>query len=37
MDIAADGSVWLLASEAGSAYPVLRTYVITPEAVAGKE
>jgi hypothetical protein len=41
MDIAADGSVWLLASEPGARtdHPLVETdvYVITPEAVAGTE
>ena len=40
MDIAPDGSVWLLAKESdesGARYPVAHTYVITPEAVAASE
>jgi hypothetical protein len=37
MDIAADGSVWLLAKESDARFPVAHVYVITPEAVAAKE
>jgi hypothetical protein len=37
MDIAADGTVWLLAAESGATYPLLHLYVITPEAIAGTE
>jgi len=35
--IAADGSVWLLASKSDARYPLAHVYVITPEAVAGTE
>ena len=34
MDIAADGSVWMLASESDARFPLAHVYVITPEAVA---
>ena len=34
MDIAADGSVWVLATGSGARFPLVQTYVITPEAVA---
>ena len=34
MDIAADGSVWLLASKSDARFPLAHVYVITPEAVA---
>jgi len=37
MDIAADGSVWMLASKSDTRFPIARTYVITPEAVAATE
>ena len=38
MDIAADGSVWMLASQSGARFPlVAHLYVITPEAVAASE
>jgi hypothetical protein len=37
MDIAADGSVWLLASKSGAQFPLANVYVITPEAVAAIE
>ena len=34
MDIAPDGSVWLLASRSDARYPLAHYYVITPKAVA---
>jgi hypothetical protein len=39
LDIAADGSVWLLATESGrgATRPLVHTYVITPEPVASTE
>jgi len=37
MDIAADGSIWLLATESDARYPTLHTYVISPEAVVATE
>jgi hypothetical protein len=37
MDIAADGSVWLLASTSDARFPLAHVYVITPEAVAATE
>ena len=37
MDIAADGSVWLLASKSDARFPLARTYVITPKALAATE
>jgi len=37
MDIATDRSVWVLATESDGRYPMLRPYVITPEAVAEAE
>jgi len=37
MDIAADGSVWLLASKSDARYPLAHVFVITPEAVAGTQ
>ena len=37
MDIAADGSVWMLASKSDARFPLAHVYVITPEAVAATE
>ena len=37
MDIAPDGSVWLLAKESDASFPVAHVYVITPEAVAASK
>jgi hypothetical protein len=37
MDIAADGSVWMLASKSDARFPLAHLYVITPEAVAAAE
>ena len=37
MDIAADGSVWMLASKSDARFPLAHVYVITPEAAAAPE